>query len=665
MKYLYQLVFSLLTVMLFPLCTFAAEGKEETIAVTDDSFGDSYGIGSISKIYTTAAVMKLSEEGKIDLDQPLVDYLPEFRMADERYVKITPRMLLNHTSGIMGTTMHDAFTFGESDTRYHDSILNKLSTQKLKAEPGEYGVYCNDGFTLAELLVEKVSGMSYSMFLRKNFFEPMDIQNTYTTVEGMDKSKIAPIYIGDSKLPYVDCHLIGSGGIYSTASDVAKFGQLFTGQREDLLSQASLQEMQESNSKNDAICYTEGDKQLNYGLGWDCVDTYPYSAYGLKAMTKGGSIIFQNSALVVLPKEHLSAAMIVSGGTGDDATYALQDMILTVLEEEGIISEQKDLQVKTENAADVLPLPKEMKSFAGYYIGNAIYKVSFSDTGTLVFENAEDKYQMKQEYAYIGEGNFAPLNGSYLSHTGEMTYNSNGNQGYGILRFSQEKNGKTYIIGNSYETIYGLGESANSMAFAEKIESQTIDAKTIEKWNHRDGRKYFLTSSVYHSFDYYMNGIIELQCNRELTGFIHADNMMKLAQIKDENHAVNEMDIPIMMGRDLATYDFVEGESGETLKLSSLTYVSEEAVSSIGELPKSVTMNRDEETKWYQIPKEYANKTLQIQVPKEGAYYLYDEDGKCVASSVTLKNYETVLLPAKGYLVLAGEKGNTFRTDIK
>ena len=80
--------------------------KTENRALTDD---DLYGIGSISKTYTAAAMMKLVEQGKVDLDEPVTAYLPDFTMADPRYTQITVRMLLNHSSGLMGTTNVDAF----------------------------------------------------------------------------------------------------------------------------------------------------------------------------------------------------------------------------------------------------------------------------------------------------------------------------------------------------------------------------------------------------------------------------------------------------------------------------------------------------------------------------------------------------------------------------
>ena len=85
-----------------------------------------YGIGSTSKVVVTAAVMKLVEDGLVDLDAPLTEYIPEFEMADERYVRITPRMLLDHSSGIQGSTLVNAMLLGDNDTDNHDNLLRRL-----------------------------------------------------------------------------------------------------------------------------------------------------------------------------------------------------------------------------------------------------------------------------------------------------------------------------------------------------------------------------------------------------------------------------------------------------------------------------------------------------------------------------------------------------------
>ena len=113
-----------------------------------------YGVGSVSKVYTAAAAMSLVQEGRLDLDEPVVTYLPEFTMADARFRDITMRMLLNHSSGLMYAGMRDAFLFDDpQNSTAVDSLLEELSTQRLIAEPGAYSVYNNTGFTLAQLVI--------------------------------------------------------------------------------------------------------------------------------------------------------------------------------------------------------------------------------------------------------------------------------------------------------------------------------------------------------------------------------------------------------------------------------------------------------------------------------------------------------------------------------
>src|SRR5690606_5111880 len=123
------------------------------------------GIGSVSKMIVAAATMQLVDAKLVDLDEPLTTYINDFKMADERYRQITPRMLLNHSSGLYGTHYENSMLFDDNDTQSHDELLRKLRSEHLKSDPGAYSVYCNDGFTLLEILVERVSGMSYTDYL--------------------------------------------------------------------------------------------------------------------------------------------------------------------------------------------------------------------------------------------------------------------------------------------------------------------------------------------------------------------------------------------------------------------------------------------------------------------------------------------------------------------
>ena len=74
-----------------------------------------YGMGSTSKMYTAASIMKLVEQGQVDLETPVVTYLNNFTMEDSRYKQITVRMLLNHSSGLGGSNLSNSFLFNDSD----------------------------------------------------------------------------------------------------------------------------------------------------------------------------------------------------------------------------------------------------------------------------------------------------------------------------------------------------------------------------------------------------------------------------------------------------------------------------------------------------------------------------------------------------------------------
>ena len=103
--------------------------RTENRALTDDIL---YGVGSVSKTYTAAAVLKLVDEGKVELDAPVTAYLPDFTMADGRYTDITVRMLLNHSSGLPGSTIANGFLLNDPDTLAADTLLEELSSQTLK-----------------------------------------------------------------------------------------------------------------------------------------------------------------------------------------------------------------------------------------------------------------------------------------------------------------------------------------------------------------------------------------------------------------------------------------------------------------------------------------------------------------------------------------------------
>jgi CubicO group peptidase (beta-lactamase class C family) len=347
--------------------------KNDSLPVTEDSI---YGIGSTSKMFTTVAVMLLVDQGKLDLDKPVTFYLPDFVMLDARYKEITVRMLLNHSSGLMGSRYTNGGLFDDPNTFNHDTLLMALAGQRLKANPGAYSVYCNDGFSLAEQIVERVSGLNFSEFVRENITKPLGLSHTFTPQDDFDRGLMARTFLRGDETPPETLNLIGSGGIYSTARDLCVFGQVFmdtpgNSMAQGLLSLAAKEALAEKEYLQ-GMWPAQKDSLFGYGLGWDSVDLYPFNRYGIQGLAKGGDTNLYHSCLIVLPEQNMAFAVAMSGGSsiyGEMMGLSLLQQVLLATGEVDSI-----LLPKEEEAFEGAPMPSELTSYAGLYKNNSLIK---------------------------------------------------------------------------------------------------------------------------------------------------------------------------------------------------------------------------------------------------------------------------------------------------
>ena len=137
-------------------------------------------IGSISKPFTSLAVMQLVEEGKIDLNAPVQTYLSWFAVADEEASRtITIRNLLNHTSGLSDAGFDRILPTDIS----REEAVRALSEARLTVPVGKQTQYFNLNFTVLSLVVETVTGQSFEDYLQENIFDPLDMGHTHTSLE--------------------------------------------------------------------------------------------------------------------------------------------------------------------------------------------------------------------------------------------------------------------------------------------------------------------------------------------------------------------------------------------------------------------------------------------------------------------------------------------------
>jgi CubicO group peptidase (beta-lactamase class C family) len=601
-----------------------------------------YGIGSTSKMFTTAAVMKLVDEGKINLDSPLVNYIAEFKMKDERYKLITPRMLLNHSSGFEGSSLANAFLFDDNDSYAHDTLLDQLAGQSLKADPGAYSVYSNDGFTLAEILVERVSGKDFTDYIHQEFTVPLGMKHTLTSQDDLEASKLAALYTPGvpEQLPNETVNVIGTGGIYSTAEDLVKFASLFTGEA-GILSEKAVNAMAQPEYKR-GVWPQDADNSFDFGLGWDTMRLFPFSEYGIKALAKGGDTLMYHAELVVLPEQKMAAAVLSSGGSSSLNQLLANELLLQALKDKGTIKEPKP--AKSFGTPEKADMPEELTKYSGFYgATNQLFRIDVANGEINIsspFAPGESLGLPKLMYT---------KDGTFVSEDGSLK-----------VSFVKEKNGRTYLWERQYATVPELGQLALNLYSAEKLEENAISPEVEAAWKQREGKSYFLVSEKYSSMAYFMTlPTYQITRTDSLPGYV----MDK--QITGPDSLMGKHAVPATGSRDSAEFRFITQAGSEYLEAGGSRYLSGDQIKELYPGKKSsVTLRPTEQARWFSIPAKAAGKTITVDLPVKTSFAVYDASGACVNFSVVSGNNQ-VKLPENGTLVFIGDPGTRFDIELK
>ncbi len=248
-------------------------------------------------------------------------------------------MLLNHTSGIPGTR----YTGAETTVAlpgYAQAVVASLADQRLKSDPGDFAVYCNDGFTLVDPLVAAVAGMSYVDWVKQKIFARLGMKNSMFSLTPLQDGSYAKAYRSGVAMPQEYINVDAAGGIYSTPADMAAFARMFLneGMAGDVqvLSKESVQKMavdQTVGTFNPVPC-----KSMAYELGWDTVIEPKLGQAGVKGWTKNGGTFFYGSQILVAPEEWLAAVALGPIGSGYSPLAILQRLVMRALSETGRVS---------------------------------------------------------------------------------------------------------------------------------------------------------------------------------------------------------------------------------------------------------------------------------------------------------------------------------------
>jgi len=176
-------------------------------------------IGSITKQFTAAVIMKLQEQGKVDVDDALHAYLPEYNFPGT----ITLRMLLTHTSGLADFTSFAQYPSWAINGASEATVLTAVSQASLEFPPGTQWSYSNSNYFVLGAVIEKVSGQSYPANLAEYFFQPLALTSTSFSLPPSAQSATGYTLDGQNVVPALDVDRsapFAAGALSSNVADL-------------------------------------------------------------------------------------------------------------------------------------------------------------------------------------------------------------------------------------------------------------------------------------------------------------------------------------------------------------------------------------------------------------------------------------------------------------
>ena len=267
---------------------------EKKIQVTPDT---KFKIGSISKQFTAAAILKLQEEGKLKIEDKLSKYIPDFPRGNE----VTIYQLLTHTSGIHDYNSTPGLDMNKPVTP--QALIEIIKNFQYDFNPGDRYLYNNSGYFILGYIVAQLSGKTLGEYLNDTFFEPLGMKNTGLYETGKALKNLAQGYSMDGdKVKNADFQemswTLGVGSIYSTTEDLYIWNEaIFNGKA---VSDATLK-----SAFTQSVLNSGG--KVDYGFGW-----FLGTNRGLKFIQHSGGVSGFSAYLERQPENNLTVCVLLN-----------------------------------------------------------------------------------------------------------------------------------------------------------------------------------------------------------------------------------------------------------------------------------------------------------------------------------------------------------------
>jgi CubicO group peptidase (beta-lactamase class C family) len=280
--------------------------RDSGVPVTPETV---YAVASVTKSLTATAVLKLYEQGLIELDAPVQAYIPWFTYQDqERSARVTIRHLLTHAAGIHRFEADGSVFQNERENRNSlERTVRALATVSMTDEPGSKGAYCNSCYNVLGLVIEKVTGMDYEQYMEHAIFEPLHMDRTSFDPDAYPEMTATEYHwmFGWKRPSASNLEVFGEGqnpegGIYSNVLDLSKYLAAMLGDGEyPLLAQETL-----------AMSH-KGEVEADEGFRY-AVSGFEEGMLGSeRVLYKAGDGIGSGAMIVLLPERKLGISLLI------------------------------------------------------------------------------------------------------------------------------------------------------------------------------------------------------------------------------------------------------------------------------------------------------------------------------------------------------------------
>jgi CubicO group peptidase (beta-lactamase class C family) len=347
-----------------------------------------YEIGSNTKQFTSAAIMRLVEQGRVKMDDDLSKYVPQFPLHGH---KVSIHQLLNHTSGIHSYTSSPSWQKTWGDVLSPDAVINFVAADTFDFAPGTAYRYNNTGYVLLGMVIEKASGQKYAKYLEEQFFKPLGMKQTSYCPSRTSDQAFALGYSkatnGTSRAQFMDLsHPFAAGALCSTVGDFAKWQRALDGGK--VVTPASYALMSTADTLNSG-------RKINYGFG-----LVPGMFNGHKTVSHTGGIPGFASAATYVPDDSLSI-VVFTNFDGESPQTLVQNLLRVAY---GVAPVAKGAAVTQAAAAAAPPSlsPADRDAIVGTYAlqipGGQQLPIKFFLDGARLMAQAQGQDAMEVKY---------------------------------------------------------------------------------------------------------------------------------------------------------------------------------------------------------------------------------------------------------------------------